>query len=376
MNILLLGTAYPLRGGMAHFNALLSQCLTKRGHAVSVISFKRQYPSFLFPGKTQEESGEAGIPVDAESLIDSINPVNWISTGLSLRRREYDLIISTFWMPFFGPSFGTLCALLRWRKKNVRVISVLHNVVPHEHRIGDAVLTNFALRFSDAFIPLSESVESDLLKFFPAARFKRAALPIFEIFGSLLSKKKAREELSITDERVLLFFGLIRKYKGLHVLIDAMKEVNQRISCRLLIVGEYYGDEEEYRKHISAAGIDDVVTVVPEYIPNEKVNLYFSAADVIVQPYLSATQSAIAQIAYNFSKPIIATRVGALPEVIIDCKSGLIVPPNDPHALADAIVRFYEEKMETRLTEGAAEQRKKYSWDALADAVEELAGHS
>ncbi len=371
MKILLFGPAYPLRGGMAHFIALLYTQLTARGHSVEIINFRRQYPALLFPGKTQEESGEAGIPVPSTVLIDSINPLNWILNGLRLRRRRADLVISTYWLPFFGPSSGTLHAILR--QGSTKTLTILHNVVPHERRPGDVLFTKFLFRFTDLFIAQSAAVEKDLLAFVPGARYRRVSLPMFSLFKERIPKQEAKRQIGITDERVILFFGYIRPYKGLHVLIDAMAIVRRRLNLRLLICGEFYGNEDDYRARIDAAGIGDATTVVSDYIPNEKVHYYFSAADVVVQPYVSATQSAIAQIAYFFSSPIIATNVGALPEVVIHERSGLIVPPNDPNALADAIIRFYEEGMEERLTAGAAEERKKYSWERMAEAVEQLA---
>jgi len=370
MKILLFGPSYPLRGGMAHFIAMLYTHLTKRGHDVSVISFTRQYPKILFPGKTQEESGDAGIPVPSTALIDSINPFNWIAQGLRLRKHNADLVISTFWIPFLAPSSGTLHALLRTKK--TKTLTILHNLIPHEKRPGDIFFTRWLIRFTDYFIAQSASVEKDLLFLLPEAKYKRVALPMFDLFHNRIPKAEARKQLNITDEKVIMFFGYIRPYKGLHVLIDAMKIVQQKMNIRLLVCGEYYGDEEKYRSHIHEAGIENVTSVFSDYIPNEKVHIFFSAADVVVQPYISATQSAIAQIAYFFSSPIIATNVGALPEVVINEKSGLIVPPNDPNALAEAIVRFYNEQMEATLTAGASEERKKYTWDAMVDAIEQL----
>ncbi len=373
MKILLFGPSFPLRGGMAHFITLLFTHLVKRGHEVEIINFTRQYPKIFFPGKTQEESGEAGIPIPSTALIDSINPLNWIVNGLKLRNRNADLVISTYWLPFFGPSSGTLHALLR--RKKTRTLTILHNVIPHERRPGDILFTKFLFRFTDYFIAQSESVEKDLLKFAPNAKYKRVALPMFSLFKDRIPKQEARQHVGIADEKVILFFGYIRPYKGLHVLIDAMKILKEKMKLRLLVCGEFYGDEEKYRAHIKEAGIEDRTTVISDYIPNEKVHLYFSAADVVVQPYISATQSAIAQIAYFFSSPIIATNVGALPEVVIHNKSGLIVPPNDPQALADAMIRFYNENLELTLMAGASEERKKYSWDAMIDAIEQLSSN-
>jgi len=370
MNILILGTAYPMRGGIAHYNALLYTYLKKK-HNVGIISFKRQYPKFLFPGKTQEEKGEPGLPVEAEALIDSVNPFNWIRVGLLLRKRHADLVIFKYWLPFFGPCMGTICALVKWGRKT-RVLVICDNVIPHEHRPGDRIFTNYAFAFVDSFIVQSDSVEKDLLSVVDFPRYKKIPHPVYEIFGNAMPKKIARDRLNIRDEHVILFFGYVRTYKGLHVMIDAMKEVKRSLRIKLLVVGEFYDDEEKYRWHISDAQVRDVVDVVSDYVPNERVGEYFSAADVIMLPYLSATQSGIAQIAYNFDKPVIATRVGGLAEVVVDGVSGLLVPPNDFHALADAIQKFYAEGLEAKLSAGAAVEKKKYSWENMVEAIEQL----
>lgn len=372
MKILLLGTAYPLRGGIAHYNALLAQHLAKR-HQVEVITFKRQYPEFLFPGKTQQESGDPGIAIASEQLIDSINPLNWIRVGLHLRRRNADLVLFKYWLPFFGPCLGTICRLIRWGRKT-SVIAICDNVIPHERRPGDRLFTRYAFGAVDAFIVQSDAVENDLHKIVKQPRYKKVAHPVYEIFGGPISKSEARKRLNVPEGNILLFFGYIRAYKGLHLLIDALKLVKEKMPVTMLVVGEFYEDEQPYRKHLQEAGVEDMVRLVPEYIPNEKVAEYFCAADVVVLPYLSATQSGITQIAYNFNKPVIVTDVGGLAEVVVDGVSGLVVPPNNAAALAEAIVRFYEERLEEKLSAGAREEKKKYSWDAMVEAIESLAG--
>jgi glycosyltransferase involved in cell wall biosynthesis len=370
MNILILGTAYPLRGGIAHYNALLYSHLKKQ-HSVSLVSFKRQYPKIFFPGKTQEEHGDPGIPVTSEPLIDSVNPFNWIRVGLKLRKRNADAVIFKYWLPFFGPCLGTICALIKWRR-TTHVLAICDNVIPHERRPGDVVFTKYAFHFVDAFIVQSDTVEKDLLTLLDQPRYKKVPHPVYEIFGKKIPKKEARKLLNISDEKIILFFGYVRKYKGLHVLIDAMKTVKQSLPVKLLVVGEFYDDEESYRWHISDAQVRDVIDVVSDYVPNEKVGEYFSAADAVILPYLSATQSGIAQIAYNFDKPVIATNVGGLAEVVADGISGIIIPPNNPAALAGAIQKFYNENLEAKLSAGAAEEKKKYSWEAMVKAVEQL----
>ncbi len=374
MNIIILGTAYPLRGGIAHYNALLYTHLRKK-HTVQIISFKRQYPKMFFPGKTQEEQGDPGLPVESEQLIDSVNPFNWIRVGIALRRRNADVVIFKYWLPFFGPCIGTICALLKYRRKT-KVVAICDNVIPHEHRPGDRLFTWYVFKFVDSYIVQSDAVEKDLLATVENPVYRKVPHPVYEIFGPRIDKKKARAALNIRDEKVILFFGYIRPYKGLHVMIDAMKELKKYLRVKLLVVGEFYGDEEKYRWHISDAQVRDVIDVVSDYVPNEKVGEYFSAADAVVLPYLSATQSGIAQIAYNFDKPVIATGVGGLAEVVVDGISGLTVPPNDPSKLADAIKRFYSENLEETLSAGAAREKKKYSWENMVEAIEQLTVNS
>jgi glycosyltransferase involved in cell wall biosynthesis len=371
MNIQILGTAYPLRGGIAHYNALLATYLGKR-HQVQVITFKRQYPAILFPGKTQQETGEVGIPLTSESLIDSINPFNWLRVGLELRKRNPDVVIFKYWLPFFGPCFGTICRIIKWRR-TTRVITICDNVIPHEHRPGDRLFTWYAFGSVDAFIVQSDTVEHDLMTVVKNPRYRKVAHPVYENFGASIPKSEARARLGLKGERIILFFGYIRRYKGLHTLIDSMKIVNESVDVKLLAVGECYEDVTEYRNHIAKNQLKEIVQLLSDYVPNEKVAEYFCAADAVILPYHSATQSGIAQIAYNFDKPVIATSVGGLKEVVIDGKSGLIVSPNDGKALADAILTFYNERMENRLSAGAREEKKKYSWETMVDAIEALA---
>ncbi len=371
MNFIILGTAYPLRGGIAHYNALLATHLGLR-HNVQVITFKRQYPAIFFPGKTQQETGDPGIALPAEQLIDSVNPLNWIRVGFQLRKRHPDVVVFKYWLPFFGPCFGTICRIIKWRRAT-RIIAVCDNVIPHEHRPGDRLFTKFAFRPVDGFIVQSEIVEKDLLAMVRNPLYRRVAHPVYEIFGSAIAKNEARARLKLTAERVILFFGYVRRYKGLHTLIDALKKVRQSLDVTLLVVGEFYDSEADYRAHIERAGVSEGIRLISDYVPNERVAEFFSAADVVVLPYHSATQSGIAQIAYNFGKPVIATNVGGLAETVVDGVSGIIVPAESPDALAGAIIDFYRKNLEPRLVEGVKKERGKYSWENLVGAIEELA---
>ena len=371
MNIVIIGTAFPLRGGIAHYNALLAEALSVR-HSVRTITFKRQYPSFLFPGKTQEESGDEPKVGPAPQLVDSINPMNWIRVGKQIRREAPDLLIFKYWLPFFGPCFGTIA---RWARKNkkTRIFFICDNVIPHEHRPGDRAFTRYAFGAVDGFIVQSGAVEKDLSQFWPGARFKNVPHPVYNIFGESLPKEVARKQLNIEKKNILLFFGYVRKYKGLNVLLDAMPQILEKIDLTLMVVGEFYDDEQKYRSQIAKLGLKKNVIIKSDYVPNEEVGKYFSAADVVILPYLSATQSGIAQIAYNFDKPVIATDVGGLSEVVLHEKTGFVVSPNNPATLAEGVVRFYQEKKESSFVPIVREEKKKYTWDALVKAIEELA---
>jgi len=370
VNIIIVGTAYPLRGGIAHFNALLFKHLSKTHH-VEIVTFSRQYPSILFPGKTQDEKGGAEGVVPTAQLIDSINPLTWITAANAIARKKPDLLIFKYWMPFFGPCFGTIARLVR-RKTGAKVLFICDNIIPHEKRPGDMAFTRYAFNAADAFIVQSGSVERDLNAFLPGARYALVPHPVYEMFGESMAKAEARSKLGVSDERVILFFGYVRRYKGLHILLDAMPSILKSIKVKLLVVGEFYDDEQKYRQQIADAHLENDVVVRSDYVPNEEVSLYFSAADVVVLPYVSATQSGIIQIAYQFDKPVIATDVGGLAEVVLNNRTGFIVRPEAPQEVADAVVRFYEGKREAEFVRNVREEKKKYSWENLVQAIERL----
>ena len=373
MKIAIIGTAYPLRGGIAHYNAILASHLKQR-HTVDVITFKRQYPKLFFPGTSQKETGDPGIPIHSRQLVDSINPFNWIRTGLTVRRERPDLIIFKYWLPFFGACFGTIAVIARWGTRT-KVLYICDNVIPHEHRPGDRFLTRFALKRGDAFVVQSDQVERDLLSLLPRARCRKVPHPVYEIFGKTIPKAEARAKLGIpVDKPVILFFGYIRPYKGLMTLLDALPHVPASLDITTLIVGEFYEDPAPYRDRIAALGLGGRLKLAAEYVPNEEVSMYFSAADLLVLPYRSATQSGIIQIAYNFDRPVIATNVGGLPEVVIHGRTGLIVPPDDPVALARAVEEFFRSGKMDEFTKNVREEKKKYSWDRLVEAIEDLTG--
>lgn len=377
MNIILLGTAYPLRGGIAHYVGLLWKYLS-RHHQVTVVTFSRQYPSLLFPGKTQQETGDAGIPLESLPWMDSINPFSWIRTGWRLRARKPDLLLFKYWMPFFAPCYGVISAIVRWRRPT-KVVYICDNLIPHEHRPGDRLLTRFALRFVDGYVVQSRSVEQDLRTLVTSPRYRYLPHPVYEIFGDEISRTEARSQLAARgvhlepSDKVVLFFGYVREYKGLDVLLDAVPLVLGRHRVRVLVVGEFYNNEQAYRDQVSRLGLEQIVHFHADYVPNEEVGMFFSAADVLALPYKSATQSGIIQIAYNFRRPVIATDVGGLGEVVRDGVTGYIRPPDDPAALAEAMVRFFDEDRFTEFRENVILEARKYSWDAMVEGIEDLA---
>jgi glycosyltransferase involved in cell wall biosynthesis len=370
MNIIIVGPAYPLRGAMAQLNIILGWYLSKC-HNVQIVSLKRQYPSLLFPGKTQIDPGKPLFDVPTVPLIDTINPLSWFRAAGYIIGQKPDVIIFRYWMPFFAPCFGSIARLVK-RKIKTRVIFICDNIIPHEKRPGDIALTKYAFHSVDSFVVLSRTVEEDLHRFAPKAKYILSPLPLFNVFGELQPKKESRVKLAISENNVMLFFGIVRAYKGLDVLLDAIPLILNKMSILLLIAGEFYEDEEKYRKKIIQLGLEKNVRLYSDYIPNEDIPLYFSAADVVVLPYVSATQSAIVPVAYHFNKPVIVTDVGGLSEVVKNGLTGFIVPPQNPRALADAVVKFYQDKREKEFASNIQEEKKQYGWDTFVERLESL----
>jgi glycosyltransferase involved in cell wall biosynthesis len=358
------GLSYPFRGGISHYSTLLVRNLRRR-HEVDFITFSRQYPGFLFPGKTQYDESSNRIDEPNERLIDSLNPVSWLRTARRLNRLQPDLIVINWWHPFFALAYGTILQFLS-RAMRSRVCFLCHNVVPHERHLLERILCWYAFRHVRHFIVHSEEDKKTLLALKPGVNVERNCHPIYSQFpeAATIDKAAARERLGLPRDRaVVLFFGLIRPYKGLGYLIEAMPQVLRRINCSLLVAGEFYDDKSKYTNLIERHGLQGRVRIEDKYINNEDVGLYFGAADVVVLPYIEASQSGIVPIAYGFNTPVISTRVGGLPEAVTDGKTGFLVEPGDARQLAEAIVRYYEGGHEQSFREEIKRHANKFDCD-------------
>lgn len=378
MKIYFVAPAYPLRGGIAHFVAILHNHLKKRGHESKILSFTLQYPKFLFPGKTQEEESKDNIPVEAEPVFSSINPFSWIATFGKIRRYKPDLVIFKYWMPFFAPGFGTVCLLTRLFTRS-KTLFICDNIISHETIPGETIITRIVLRLVDYFIVQSDSVKNDLIRLHPKANYKEVAHPLYDVFCSKSFIPEAcRSGLNVPQNvPVILFFGFVKPYKGLIYLIRAIPYVLQKLpNAKFIIAGEFYDDRESYVNEIETLRVQDAIRLYEDYIANEEVGRFFTAADIVVLPYVSATQSGIVQIAYSFNKPVITTDVGGLPEVVRHGQTGFIVPPQNSRALGEAIVRFFSESRADEFIANVIEEKKKYSWEPMVTAVEEFAASS
>ena len=372
MKIIIVGTAYPYRGGLSAFNERLAYEYRNRGDEVEIYTFTLQYPSFLFPGKTQYSDEPAPDGLLIHRRINSINPFNWFSVGREIAKKRPDVLITKYWLPFMAPCLGTIERCVR-RNGHTRIISILDNIIPHEHRIGDRLFSRYFVRSTDAFVAMSRSVLDDLGLFDTDKPRRFCPHPLYDHYGALVSKDEARQTLHLdANARYVLFFGFIRGYKGLDLLLDAMADPRLKaMDVRLIIAGEYYGDPKPYQEQIARLQLTDRTVQCTDFIPDSKVNNYFRACDIVAQPYKSATQSGVTQIAFHFEKPMLVTNVGGLAEIVPDGKVGYVVEP-DTHQIADALVRYYEEDREAPFTDGVRQEKQKYLWSNMTDAIDQL----
>ncbi|MEP6726021.1 MAG: glycosyltransferase [Bacteroidota bacterium] len=379
--IIILGPAHPFRGGgITTFNERLATEFQNQGYEVTIYNFSLQYPSFLFPGKSQYSAEPAPQHLKILQKVNSVNPFNWYKVGNELKRLKPDVIVVRYWLPLMGPALGTI---LRKVKKNnhTKVIAITDNVIPHEKRPGDKPFTHYFLKPCDAFIAMSDKVMKDLKSIEPGKPAVRVAHPLYDNFGPAVSKEAAREKLLINNqELIILFFGFIRKYKGLDILFEAMSLLKTRIQSRtsgtkfpipkLLVAGEFYEDEKNYQQQIDALGIRDLLILRTGFVADREVRNYFCAADVVIQPYRNATQSGVTPLAYHFEKPMIVTNVGALPDYVPHEKAGLVAEPSAA-ALAAAIERYFV-LGEAYFLPQLREEKKKYSWKVLTQEIIKL----
>ncbi|MEO8110942.1 MAG: glycosyltransferase family 4 protein [Ginsengibacter sp.] len=369
--IIIIGPAHPLRGGLASYDERLAKEFIDKGFKTTIYTFSYQYPGFLFPGTTQYSTEPAPESIPIEVKINSVNPLNWISVGDELKKRKPDIIIVRYWLPFMGPCLGTILRKVK-KNKHTKVICIADNIFPHEKRFADKAFTKYFLKPIDAFITMSEKVLADLAQFAKDKPARFVPHPLYDNFGDKISKEEAREKLNIKlDEKVLLFFGFIRKYKGLDILLEAMKnEELKRKNIKLLIAGEFYEDEKNYRNLLNDAVIKNNLIVHTQFIPDSMVKYYLCAADCVVQPYRHATQSGVTPLAYHFEIPMIVTNVGGLPSLVPDRKVGLIAEPNAA-SIAQKINEYFELGEEFFLPY-LREEKKKYSWSVMVEEILKL----
>lgn len=369
--IIIIGSAYPLRGGgIATFNERLAKEFIDEGYDTTIYTFSYQYPSFLFPGSTQYSSGPAphGIPIKVK--INSINPLNWIMVGNELKRLMPDIIVVRYWIPFMGPCLGTI---LRRVKTNhhTKVVCIADNILPHEKRPGDEAFTKYFVKPIDAFVTMSEKVLMDLKTFVKNKPAKLIPHPLYDNFGERISKQEARKRLEINQaDKVILFFGFIRKYKGLDILLEAFKMLKEKqmiANLKLLIAGEFYEDEKNYSSLLHDPKIQDSLILHTHFISDSEVKYYLCAADCLIQPYRSATQSGVTPLAYYFEVPMIVTNVGGLSHMVPDKKAGLVAEPT-PESLAQKITEFFETG-EDQFLPNLREEKKRYSWKNMVEAI-------
>lgn len=372
MKNVIVGPAFPFRGGIADFNEQLCRAFNKAGDSSSIATFTKQYPEFLFPGKTQFREGEPPEDIKIFRVINSTNPLSWVRSAREIRDEEPDFVIIRYWLPFMAPCLGSIARFVK-RNTKIKIIALTDNIIPHEKRIGDEVLTSFFLKGCDGYVTMSHSVQEDLKQFIKEPKVKFIPHPVYDQFGNKISKKDAIQKLQLSpDYHYLLFFGFIRKYKGLELLIRALAQPELRSKkIKLIVAGEFYEDSAPYYELVKQEQLQDSILFFPQFIAAEDVKYYFCAADMVVQPYLSATQSGVTQIAYNFERPMLVTNVGGLPEMVPHNKVGYAVEPK-PEAIASAIKDFYDGNKEELFSANAAKEKFRFSWEAMVNGINEL----
>jgi len=374
MRILIVGPAHPLRGGIAALNERLAYALLAEDHEVEILSFHLQYPSILFPGTSQFTDDPIPNKLRITPKLNSVNPINWFSVGLEYQKKNYDMVIFRYWLPFMGPCLGTIAHLLVQNKKT-KVLAITDNIIPHEKRIGDTIFTKYFLSACQGIVAMSKSVLEDFKQFEPTKPNLYCPHPLYDTYGKVIPKNEARKFLNLEENvKYILFFGFIRAYKGLDILLEALADERLKAqNVQLIIAGEYYEDPEKYEQIIQNYDLENSIIRRMQFIPEAEVKYYFCATDLITQPYKTATQSGVSQIAYHFNKPMLVTDVGGLAELIPHRKVGYVVPPKNAQEISEAIFDFYAHERENEFIENVKLEKQNYSWERMTKTLFELA---
>lgn len=375
MKVAIIGPAHPLRpGGITSFNERLCRAFLDEGHEASIWSFSLQYPAMLFPGSSQFTDAPAPEGLRIHSTINSINPYTWLKTGNAIAAEKPDLVVVRYWLPFMAPALGTVLKRIRKKYPPARIVCIADNILPHEQRPGDKTLTAFFVKTVDDFIVMSKNVLEDLRRF-SAKPARLVPHPLYDHFGPKTGKQEAREYLSRKlhksigeDDRIVLFFGLVRAYKGLELLLEAIRLL-RRENIRLMIAGEYYEEEAKYAPWLEDPQMEPLIIPFTQFVSNTEVKYFFCASDLVVQPYKSATQSGVTPVAYHFDKPMVVTNVGGLPEMVPNGVAGLVCDP-DPRSIAEAIREFFN-LGEDYFLEGIRHQKEEMSWSHFVEVLAE-----
>lgn len=371
-NIKIIGSAHPFRGGLAAFNERMAKEFNDSGHHLEIETFTLQYPNFLFPGKTQFADWEKPRDITINRSVNSINLFNWIKTGLKIKKEKPDFVIFKYWLPFMAPCFGTIARIIK-KNRHTKIICVADNIIPHEKRIGDKILTSYFMNSIDGIIPMSKSVKDDIHKFRNNLPVKLHPHPLFDNFGEILGQNVALKKLGLDSKfKYILFFGFIRDYKGLDWLLEAFADSRLRkLPIKLIIAGEFYSDPTPYHKLIDKLNLSNHIILKTNFISDDEVKNYFCAADLVAQPYKSATQSGVTQIGYHFNIPMLVTNVGGLSEIIPDKVIGYVTEP-DPKSIADAIFNFFEKEKRDEFVKNIKKEKEKFSWSGMISTILEV----
>lgn len=370
--VFVIGPAFPLRGGPAQLNENLCQALNAQGHDAQIISYSLQYPNFLFPGSSQyETSGQAPQGIKIHTLINSVNPLSWYTTARFIKQEKPDFILFRFWLPFFGPALGTIGRLVR---KHTKVLALTDNVIPHEKRVGDKPFTSYFVNACDGFLTMSKTVLNDITSLAPNKLAVYTPHPMYETYGAPISREHARQKLGLNSgDNIVLFFGLIRQYKGLDLLLKAFaSEKVKKQQLKLLIAGEFYEDKQPYMDLIKSLQLEQSVILHDKFIPNDEVRNYFCAANLVAQTYRHATNSGVTMVGYYYYCPMLVTNVGGLKEIVPDNICGYVVEP-EPMAIADKLAMYFEANKEEGFVEGVKQERQQYEWPTFTGKLFELA---